>query len=229
MNAAAVAFRCASAFVDGLVAAGVEHACISPGSRSTPMALALARHNAVRVHVHLDERASAYFALGSAKATGRPTVVACTSGTASANLFPAVVEAAASRVPLVVLTADRPPELRGVGANQTIDQLDLYGRHAKSFEDAPVPVEAAEAAWRARGDDAAATAMANPPGPVHINLPFREPLVPSGLPPGTTSSRAPASSQRPSVPGDVASLVERIDGVERGVVYAGGLRLPGPC
>jgi len=141
-----IALACMSALVDGLVSHGLEHACVSPGSRSTALALALSRHAGVSVHVHLDERSSAFFALGLAKATGRPVAVACTSGTAAANLFPAVVEASTSRTPLVLLTADRPPELHGVGANQTIDQRDLFGGYVKRFVDAPVAGDPPDAA-----------------------------------------------------------------------------------
>ena len=139
MEQADISLACATALVDGLIGGGVVHACVSPGSRSTPLALALARDPRVAVYVQLDERSSGFFALGIAKATGRPAIVATTSGTAAAELFPAVVEASQSRVPLVVLTADRPPRVRGTGANQTIVQPDLYGGYVKGSIDLPVP------------------------------------------------------------------------------------------
>jgi 2-succinyl-5-enolpyruvyl-6-hydroxy-3-cyclohexene-1-carboxylate synthase len=166
----------ATALVDALVAGGVRHACLSPGSRSTPIALALARHPAIELQVHLDERSSAFVALGIGKATGIPTIVACTSGTAAAEFLPAVVEASQARVPMVVLTADRPPRLRGTGANQTIDQVELYGGYVRRF--AGASLDGSAQAWAAAGAEAIPAATGDPPGPVHLNLPFDEPLVP---------------------------------------------------
>jgi 2-succinyl-5-enolpyruvyl-6-hydroxy-3-cyclohexene-1-carboxylate synthase len=171
---------CAWALVDGLVAGGVRHACISPGSRSTPLALALARHPAMSVHVHLDERSSAFFAVGVARASGAPVALACTSGTAAAEFLPAVVEASQSRLALALLTADRPPRLRGTGANQTIDQVGIYAENVRGSFDLPVPEAAGqEAWWRQAAREALEAAFGDPIGPVHVNCPFEEPLAPS--------------------------------------------------
>ena len=233
MSEGDVAFGCARAFVGELERSGLTDACISPGSRSTPIALALARNDRIRVHVHLDERASAFFALGLAKASNRPVVVACTSGTAAANLFPAVIEASMARVPLILLTADRPPELRGVGANQTIDQLELFGRYARWFTDAPLPSEGPDATrmWVVLGHETYRWACW--PGPVHVNLPYREPLVPAGDPvrlgsvatafAGTSPGAGPIARED-----DVEGFVQAVAGVERGLVYVGSLRTPSP-
>lgn len=170
----------ARAFVNELGRGGVAHACICPGSRSTPLALALQAEPAMRVWMHIDERSAGFFALGLARATRAPVALLCSSGTAAANFLPAVVEARFSRVPLLVLTADRPPELRDVGAAQTIDQLRLYGGHVKLFIDLPVPelTETLLRSVRLTAARAIAVASAGPPGPVHLNFPFREPLVP---------------------------------------------------
>ncbi|MFS8525176.1 MAG: thiamine pyrophosphate-binding protein, partial [Limnochordales bacterium] len=133
------AYAYVGAFVDELARAGVRHVCICPGSRSTPLAMLAAEHPDVRVWMHIDERSAAFFALGLAKATGTPVALVATSGTAVVNFMPAVVEAYYSRVPLLLLTADRPPELRDVGTNQTIDQVRLYGGHVKWSVDMPLP------------------------------------------------------------------------------------------
>jgi len=174
----------ARAVVDEWVRGGVTHACVAPGSRSTPMALALADDPRVSVHVFLDERSAAFCALGIGRASGRPAVVLCTSGTAAVNFHPAVVEAHHGRVPLIVATADRPPELRDVGAGQTIDQTKLYGDAVRWFVDLgpPADVDGAGAVWRSTAARTVAVAQGSPPGPVHWNLPFREPLVPTGAP-----------------------------------------------
>ena len=121
------------AFVDELARCGLQHACTSPGSRCTPLVLSFVRDRRIRCWSHIDERCAGFFALGAAKASGRPVAVTCTSGTAAANLAPAVIEAGQARVPLIVLTADRPPELRELGAGQAIDQIKLYGGAVKWF------------------------------------------------------------------------------------------------
>src|SRR4051795_2994267 len=156
-------------------------ACTSPGSRSTPLVLALAREQRIEAFSHVDERSAAFFALGDAKVTGRPVALACTSGTAAAEYHPAVVEAHEAGVPLLVLTADRPPELREVGAGQTIDQLGIYGRATRWFFDVGTGHEATpeRTRWmRALACRAVWAALGPRPGPVHLNWPLREPLVP---------------------------------------------------
>ncbi|KLV21806.1 2-succinyl-5-enolpyruvyl-6-hydroxy-3-cyclohexene-1-carboxylic-acid synthase [Niallia circulans] len=168
------------ALISELVKNGVEHAVISPGSRSTPISLLLAEEEDIKLHVHIDERSAAFFALGIAKASKKPTVLVCTSGTAAANYFPAIVEAKISRIPLIVLTADRPHELRDVGAPQAIDQLDLYGKHVKWFMEMSTPDNSPGMIRYAKTVGARAVAMAkqHPSGPVHVNIPLREPLIP---------------------------------------------------
>ncbi len=169
----------AATLVDEWVRGGVTHAVLCAGSRSTPLALALAADPRLSVSVRLDERSAGFVALGIGLATGRPAVVVTTSGTAAAELHPAVVEADLARVPLLACTADRPPEVRGVGAPQTIDQTHLFGRAARWFADPGVPADAARATWRSLAARSVAEAIAGPrgPGPVHLNLPFREPLL----------------------------------------------------
>ncbi len=224
-----LALACMGAFVDQLVADGLTDACVSPGSRSTPLALALRRNSQVRVHLHLDERASAFFALGLAKASGRPVVLACTSGTATAEYLPAVVEASMARVPLLVLTADRPAELRNVGANQTIEQPGIYGCYVRSSVDAGVPGERPDTGyWRWLATNTWRRAVSHPPRPVHVNLPFREPLVPSGGPFALDATRVPGVEPADAPPlasaEDAARLAEVVRDHERGAIVAGSLR-----
>jgi 2-succinyl-5-enolpyruvyl-6-hydroxy-3-cyclohexene-1-carboxylate synthase len=175
----------ARTLVDELVRGGVREAVLAPGSRSAPLAFAL--HDAcvagrLRLHVRIDERSAAFLALGLAKASGLPVPVVTTSGTAVANLHPAVIEASYSGVPLLLLSADRPPELRGSGANQTVDQIKLYGEAVRLFVEVGAPSLGEEPYWRGtvcRALSAALGDLSGDPGPVHLNLAFREPLVPS--------------------------------------------------
>lgn len=170
-----------AAFVAELYHSGVTDVVVSPGSRSTPIAMVLAEHPDLNVHIHVDERSAAFFALGIAKASNRPVAILCTSGTAAANYFPAIVEARYARVPLIVLTADRPHELREVGAPQAIDQIHLYGQHVKWFAEMALPEKTNDIIRYARTACARAAAIASqaPAGPVHLNFPLREPLIPN--------------------------------------------------
>lgn len=169
----------AATVVDEFVRGGMTDAVVCPGSRSTPLAVALMADGRLRVHVVLDERSGGFFALGLGTASGRPAVVVTTSGTAAAELHAAVVEAHQGRVPLIACTADRPPELHHVGAPQTIEQAGLYGAAVRWSFDAGVPHEAASGTWRSMASRAVAEATGGPaaPGPVHLNLAFRDPLV----------------------------------------------------
>ena len=172
------------AFVDELARCGVEHAVTSPGSRNAPIALTLAAEERIQAHSVLDERSAGFVALGIAKASGTPVAVTCTSGTAAANLHPAVVEAHEARVPLIVMTADRPPELRDVGAGQAIDQIELYGSAVKWFVEVGThePSRATAVHHRALACRAFATAIGARPGPVHLNFALRDPLAPEPEP-----------------------------------------------
>ena len=180
------------AFSDELARCGMQSACTSPGSRSTPIVLSLVREPGLRCWSHIDERFAGFFAVGAAKASGRPVAVSCTSGTAAANLAPAVIEAHEARVPLIVLTADRPPEMREVGAGQTIDQVKLYGDAVKWFFEVDHHDASAESLrWiRTLACRAYWTALSGPPGPVHLNFPLREPLVIDGPLPDDDTGRA---------------------------------------
>jgi 2-succinyl-5-enolpyruvyl-6-hydroxy-3-cyclohexene-1-carboxylate synthase len=179
MNPPADTYLLLRAFVDELARCGMRAACTSPGSRSAPLVLSLANEPRLRCYSHIDERCAGFFALGLAKATGQPVAVACTSGTAAAELLPAAVEAREARVPLLLLTADRPPELREVGAGQAIDQLGIYGSAAKWFVEVdPGGAGERELRWmRALACRSYWTALEGRAGAVHLNFPLREPLV----------------------------------------------------
>jgi len=205
--------------VDQWLRLGVRHAVVAPGSRSTPMAIALTDRIEMAVHVVHDERVAAFTALGLGLEPGpgvpaTPALLLCTSGTAAANFYPAVVEAGLSEVPMIVLTADRPEELRGVGAPQTIDQVELYGGHVVWFHDPGVPEAPSAGEWR----QLAATAWArSATGPVQLNLPFREPLV--GTPRVLPDPIDPIIEVAEPAPTD--PVPERFD-TERGVILVGG-------
>jgi 2-succinyl-5-enolpyruvyl-6-hydroxy-3-cyclohexene-1-carboxylate synthase len=170
-----------AAFVDELVQSGVTDVVISPGSRSTPIALLMAEHPKLEVTVLIDERSASFYALGLAKTTGKPVAVLCTSGTAAANYYPAIVEAFQARIPLLVLTADRPHELRDIGAPQAIDQIKMYGSYVKWFVEMSLPVDERSMIQYSRTMAARAigTSVSAPGGPVHLNFPLREPLLPN--------------------------------------------------
>jgi len=232
----------AETLVDELAAGGLEAACISPGSRSTPLTVAFAAHDDVEVFSVLDERSAAFFALGRARRTGEPTALVCTSGTAAANYHPAVIEASQARVPLLALTADRPPELRDSGANQTVDQEKLYGSAVRWYRDLPEPEATPRKLRRLRTDAARALAetTGTPPGPVHVNCPFRKPLepvdVPGDVPADWNEGDERASEGRPggayveTTRGRPTLPADRLDALASTVAEAdGGLVVAGPA
>ena len=220
------------AFAQELGRCGVAGAVTSPGSRSTPLLLALGRDGGFPVFSQVDERSAGFFALGLAKATGRPAVLVCTSGTAAANYLPAVIEAREARVPMIICTADRPPELRDVGAGQAIDQVKLYGDAVSMFVEVGVDrADGPTVRWlRELACRAVWTSLGPRPGPVHLNFPFREPLVPDGELPADTEETAGRPDGRPwtarvTIPPSGGSAAEVIAPVVRtaaqGVVVAG--------
>lgn len=219
--AEALTTRLAGALAD----LGLRHAVISPGSRSTPLALAFASNPRITSHVILDERSAGFFALGIGKRSGVPAALVCTSGTATTNYLPAVVEASHARVPVLILTADRPPELRGTAAPQTIDQIDLYGSAVRMFHDVGVPDEATAAAAPSLALRAWSAAFDAPHGPVHLNFAFREPLATPTDPAKSTSLRHRRGEvQLP--PEDLVELAVRLSG-RRSLIVAGGHQRPG--
>ncbi|CAN5912620.1 2-succinyl-5-enolpyruvyl-6-hydroxy-3-cyclohexene-1-carboxylic-acid synthase [soil metagenome] len=229
----------ASVIVDELARGGLRHVLIAPGSRSAPLALTFDAHADIAVHVEIDERSAGFAALGVAKVTGTAVAVLCSSGTAAANLHPAVVEAHHSRTPLLVLTADRPPELRATGANQTIDQVGLYGAVTRWAVDISVAEQRRDgqvAYWRSITACALAECHGRPPGPVHCNIGLRDPLVPDGTSswseqlegradgmPWTVRASAP-STPHPRLADELADLVSN---VPRGALVLGDVEVDG--
>jgi 2-succinyl-5-enolpyruvyl-6-hydroxy-3-cyclohexene-1-carboxylate synthase len=213
-------------FIAQLRHSGLRHVVIAPGSRSTPLTVAFARDGGFTPWLHLDERSASYFALGLAREIEEPVALVCTSGTAAANFAPAVFEAWLSRVPLVVLTADRPPELRDTGANQTIDQSRVYGTHVKRAFELPI-ADGTEAVLRLARSTAArvvSLAMEQPYGPVHVNLPFREPLLDAStslpvLPVEGAVEVPPVEPVAPSA--ETVAMVAELCAGRRGVIYCG--------
>jgi 2-succinyl-5-enolpyruvyl-6-hydroxy-3-cyclohexene-1-carboxylate synthase len=236
---APVTYALLRAFVDELARCGMRAACTSPGSRCAPLVLTLAGEPRLRCFSHVDERCAGFFALGLAKASGLPVAVTCTSGTAAAGLLAAAIEAHEARVPLLLLTADRPPELRENGAGQAIDQLKLFGSAAKWFFEVDVQqADAEHLRWmRTLACRAYWTALEGPPGAVHLNFPLREPLVTDADPPPdptgrdddrpyvrrtpTPSNATGDQSANQDAGGDAGALAQLMAGSRRGVVVAG--------
>lgn len=229
MNHTEILTRYTANFVDELSKNGLTDAVISPGSRSTPLALTFSEHEQIKEWIIIDERSAAFFALGMAKQTKKPVALVCTSGTAAANYFPAIVEAHYSRVPLIVLTADRPHELRDVGAPQAIEQLKLYGDYVKWFQEMAIP-EATPAMLqfsRSKAARSAYMAQEGNPGPVHLNFPFREPLNPDFSLENIWGGDY-GQSQMPALDGkkrldqsQLEQLIEKLKDRQKGIIICG--------
>jgi 2-succinyl-5-enolpyruvyl-6-hydroxy-3-cyclohexene-1-carboxylate synthase len=235
-----------SVIAEELAEAGVSAVCVAPGSRSTPLTVAFHEHPDVRIFSHLDERSAAYFALGRARRTGEPTPLVCTSGTAAANFHPAVVEASNARVPMLLLTADRPPELRDSGANQTIDQAKLYGDAVRWYRTLPEPRAEPRRirSLRTTLSRAVGETTGTPPGPVHLNCPFSKPLEPTEVP-GDVPEEFPTEHPRAASGRNgsyvsrhrgrrtldepaLAGVLEAVAAAERGLIVAGPANAPTP-
>lgn len=229
MNYTEVFSRYVAHFVDELANSGLKHVVISPGSRSTPLAMTMCEHKEINEWITVDERSAAYFALGMAKQTKVPVALICTSGTAAANYFPAIIEARYNRVPLVILTADRPHELRDVGAPQAIDQIKMYGNYVKWFQEMPLPEVSEEmlAFARTTANRAVQIAKEGNAGPVHLNFPFREPLTPDfsidnlwgsldAKPTHTIYNGVKTVSER-----EIETLLQKLDSKRKGMIVCG--------
>lgn len=218
----------AAALVSGLVTGGVRRAVISPGSRSSPLALAADHCPHLTSTILPDERSAAFFALGQARAEGRPVLVIATSGTAPANWFPAVIEASMDEVPLVLVSADRPEELLRTGANQTVDQEFMFGRYPRDYLRLPAPTGRDFKLFASTGCRAADGALWPRPGPVHVNAAFREPLLPSADEPALDWPEAAGEIQRPSILPDPSAMdrLERRLAGGNGVILCGRARYP---
>ena len=237
---------CAELLIEELVEQGVTAACVSPGSRSTPLTVAADKHPELTVYSHLDERSSAFFALGRSRRSGEPTALICTSGTAAANYHPAILEASESRVPLIALTADRPPELQDSGANQTTDQVKLYGDAVRYYRTLPEPEPEPRKlrSLRVIAARAVGEATGMPPGPVHLDVPFRKPLEPievEGDVPADITERAPLGAEGRDGPflrqsrgrlepseSAMARVQEDVGAASRGLIVCGPANTPTP-
>lgn len=234
MSASNLHIAWAKLFVGALASAGVTEVVLSPGSRSTPLLIAVSEEPRLRLHVIVDERSAAFFALGQARVSGRPSLLVCTSGTAGAHWLPAVIEASQSFVPMIALTADRPWELQGAAAPQTIDQRALFGGFVRHFADLGEP-DAAPAALRAvprLAAQAVARALSPTPGPVHVNARFRKPLDPQRVDAaepweaqvGALAERGgPTSYASQPLPAAraVVDIADRLGAAERGIIVCG--------
>ncbi len=234
-----------SLIIEELIRNGVEYFCLSPGSRSTPLAIAVAENPRAKSFVHFDERGTAFHALGYVSAAQRPAAVITTSATAAANLLPAVVEASKKKLPLIILTADRPPELRAVGANQTIDQIKIFGEYVRFFFDLPCPTTDIPPSFVLTTiDQAVFRANGELKGPVHLNCMFREPLfekVGNGLPVLAARPRKPfpmelkhwqnarapytsyVTAQKKIDANTINAIARKIHGIKQGIIVAGKL------
>lgn len=229
MNHIETLTRYITAFVDGLVQNGLREVVISPGSRSTPLAMTFREHEKIKEWVIIDERSAAFFALGMAKENNRPVALVCTSGTAAANYFPAIIEAYHSRVPMLVLTSDRPHELRDIGAPQAMDQIKLYGDYVKWFHEMALPEATEEilAYTRSKAARSLYLTMEGNSGPVHLNFPFREPLIPDFTLENLWDTdegqpyQSMVSGVRRLAETELLNLVHKLEGKQKGLIVCG--------